>query len=346
AYLGVVFRLFGENYVIARIGQCLLGATACVLVRRIAAILIGPAAGIVSGFALALYPPHVFVSGLFYVDAWLAFFCALSVYLTVLVMQGRGGAGLAFLCGVVQGLTILTRPAFVVTVPGPLLSWTVGESVGGRARRVLQCGVFLFGCALAVLPWTYRNYQEYGRPVLVASGFWAMLWRGNHELSNGGPDDRVLEWGTPLWKERLRTLPVDRQRALTREYEAIDRLFAERQRVIGDVELTMDEVTAPLAIDAIVSHPGRTARLRLAKLGTLDSAFSDTSSENDRTIPLRRWLAPLSFYPLLGMGLLGAAVGWPRRRQLMPIYLLILSVTGVYSLLTACTRFRLPLDPF
>jgi 4-amino-4-deoxy-L-arabinose transferase-like glycosyltransferase len=345
AYLGLVFRLFGENYVIARIGQAFMGAAACVLIGRTAATLVGPAAGLISGFALAVYPPHVFLSGLFYVDTWLTFFCAVTVYFTVLVMQGRGGPGLAFLCGVFQGLTILTRPAFLVTVPGPLLSWLASESLG-RGRRALLCGLFLLGCAGTVLPWTYRNYQVFGRPVLVASGFWAMLWRGNHELSNGGPDDRVLEWGTPMWKERLRALPTERQGELTREYEEVDRLFAERQRVIGDAELTMDEVTAPLAIEAIVGHPGRTARLVLEKVGTLYSAFSDTSSANDRTIPLRRWLAPLSFYPLLGLALVGAALGWPRRRQLMPIYLLVLSVTGVYALLTVCTRFRLPLDPF
>ena len=59
AYLGLVFRLFGENYVVARIGQCLMGAAACVFVRRIAAMLVGPGAGLFSGFLLALYPPHI-----------------------------------------------------------------------------------------------------------------------------------------------------------------------------------------------------------------------------------------------------------------------------------------------
>jgi 4-amino-4-deoxy-L-arabinose transferase-like glycosyltransferase len=344
-YLGLVFRVFGENYVIARVGQCLMGAAACVLVRRIAATLVGPGAGLLSGFLLAVYPPHIFLAGLFYVDTWLTFFCALTVYLTVLVMQGRGGLGLAFLCGVSQGLTILTRPAFLVSVPGPILAWVVSEPLR-RGRRALVCGVFLLGCAATVLPWTYRNYQVFGRPVLVASGFWAMLWRGNHELANGGPDDRVFQWGTTLWEERLRALPAERQRELTREYEQVDRLVVARQRAIGDAELALDDVLGQLAIDAIVAHPVRTVRLILAKVGTLFSAFSATSSTNDRTIPLHRWLAPLSFYPLLGMALVGAALGRSRWRELAPIYLLILCVTGVYALLTACTRFRLPLDPF
>lgn len=344
-YLGLVFRVFGENYVLARIGQCVMGAAACVLVKRIANALLGAGAGLLSGFLLALYPPHIFLSGVFYVDTWLTFFCTLTLYLTVLVMQGRGGLALAFLCGVSQGLTMLTRPAFLVSVPGPLLAWVLSGSLR-RGRGALLCGVFLLGCATTVLPWTYRNDQVFGRPVLVASGFWAMLWRGNHELSNGGPDDRVLQWSTPLWQERLQGLPPERQQELTREYADVDRRVVERQRVVGDAELALDDVLGPLAIDAIVTHPGRTVHLFLAKVGTLFSAFSDTSSTNDRTIPLRRWLAPLSFYPLLGLALIGALLGAPRWRELTPIYFVIVSVTGIYALLTACTRFRLPLDPF
>jgi 4-amino-4-deoxy-L-arabinose transferase-like glycosyltransferase len=343
-YLGLVFRFFGENYVVARIGQSLMGAVACVLVGRIAAALVAPAAGLLSGFLLAVYPPHVFLSGLFYVDSWLTFFCALTVYLTVLVMQGRGGLGLALLCGVSEGLTILTRPAFLAFLPGPMLAWVVSESLP-RGRRALLCAAFVLGCSATVLPWMYRNDQVFGRP-MIASGFWAMLWRGNHEMANGGPDDRLLDWGSTTWNERAQTLPEERQRELTREYELVDQNIAERIRIIGDSELALDDVLKPLAIDAIVSHPGRTARLILTKVGTLYSSFSDTNTTNDRTIPLRRWLAPLSFYPLLGMALLGAVLGWPRRRELAPIYFLIVSVTAVYALLTACTRFRLPLDPF
>jgi 4-amino-4-deoxy-L-arabinose transferase-like glycosyltransferase len=343
-YLGLVFRFFGENYVIARIGQSLMGAAACVLIGRIAAALVGPGAGLLSGFLLAVYPPHIFLSGLFYVDTWLTFFCALTVYLTVLLMQGRGGLGLALLCGVSQGLTILTRPAFLVYLLGPMLAWAVSESLPW-ARRALLCGVFLFGCAVTVVPWVYRNDQVFGRP-MIASGFWAMLWRGNHELASGGPDDRIFQWGTTDWEERLQALPEKRQRELQREYELVDRRVVEQNRVLGDTELALDDVLKPLAIDAILSHPGRTAQLILTKVGTLYSSFSDTSTTNDRTIPLRHWLAPLSFYPLLIMGLLGAVLGVPRWRELAPIYFLIVSVTGVYALLTACTRFRLPLDPF
>jgi 4-amino-4-deoxy-L-arabinose transferase-like glycosyltransferase len=345
AYLGLLYRFFGENYVIGRIGQSLMGAAACVLIGRIAAALVGPGAGLLSGFLLAVYPPHIFLAGLFYVDIWLSFFCALTVYLTVLVAQGRGGLVLALLCGVSQGLAVLTRPAFLAFLPGPILAFVVSESLRDRGRRALLCGVFLLGCAATVLPWVYRNNEVFGRPI-IASGFGAMLWRGNHELSDGGADDRFLDWTLPWWEERLQALPEARERELRREYELVQHRVAEREREVGDYALAMDDVLKPLAVDAIVSHPGRTVRLIVTKVGTLYSAFSETATANDRMIPLRHLVAPLTFYPLLTMAILGAVLGVPRWRALAPIYLLIASITGVYALLTACTRFRLPLDPF
>lgn len=345
AYLAVIFHVFGENYTAARVGQALMGAAACVLIGRIAATLIGPIAGLMSGAALALYPPHIFLSGVFYVDSWLTFLCAVTVYLTLRTTRNAGRPYAALLCGVSEGLTILTRPAFIAFLPGPLLAWGVSLALSRRRRAVL-CVLYLLGCFVTVLPWTYRNYQTFGRPMLVASGFWAMLWRGNNELANGGPEDRLLDWNTPWWNERLQRLSTARQEELARRYEAVDRLVVDRGRVVGDAALAMDDVLKPLAIDAVLSHPLRTLRLIAAKTGTLYSAFSETATGNDSSIPLRRWIAPLSFYPLLVLALIGATVGANNWRALLPVYFLIASITGVYALLTACTRFRLPLDPF
>src|SRR5262249_60345847 len=103
------------------------------------------------------------------VDTWLTFFCALTVYLTVLVAQGRGGLGLAFLCGVCQGLTILTRPAFLVSLPGPILSWGVSEATR-RGRRALLCGVVLPGRAATVPPLAHRHYPGFRPPRPVPRG--------------------------------------------------------------------------------------------------------------------------------------------------------------------------------
>jgi 4-amino-4-deoxy-L-arabinose transferase-like glycosyltransferase len=89
-YLGAVFRLFGEHYAVARIGQAILGAVTCVIISRIGLLMFSPAVGILGGLLLAVYPPHIYLTGVFYVDCWLTFFCALAVYLAALTLEARG----------------------------------------------------------------------------------------------------------------------------------------------------------------------------------------------------------------------------------------------------------------
>jgi 4-amino-4-deoxy-L-arabinose transferase-like glycosyltransferase len=66
-YLGVAFRLFGSNYVAARVGQSILGALTCVLVYRLGSVLVDSATGVLSSVLLASYPLHIYLAGVWVV---------------------------------------------------------------------------------------------------------------------------------------------------------------------------------------------------------------------------------------------------------------------------------------
>jgi 4-amino-4-deoxy-L-arabinose transferase-like glycosyltransferase len=344
-YLGVVFRFFGNHYAIARIGQAIVGAATCVLIYRIGFMLMGPLTGALAGMLLALYPPHIYLAGVLYVDCWLTFFCALSVYLAALTLQNRGHLGLAMLCGISLGLTTLTRATFLTYIPCVCAAWLYAGRWPWR-RSAAACAALLVACALTIMPWTIRNYSVYGRPILVSTGFYTMLWRGNNVLANGGPDDRHLTWYNELWQDRLRQLPEAEQIALSKQYDRINDAVEARYKEIGDMYLATDEVLRPAAIDSLFANPARTAALMMTKLGTLFSAFSGTETNNTFTEVRNRWFAAVSFYPIMLLAIVGGWIGLPRRRELALIYLLIVSIVGSYVLLTVCTRFRLPLDPY
>ncbi len=344
-YLSLVFRIFGESYVVARAGQCVLGALTCVILQRITSLLVSPLAGLLGGLLLAVYLPHVYLAGVFYVDSWLTFFCALSVYLAANTMNARAHLGLALACGICLGLTGLTRANFLTYLPCVCLAWFYARRCRWQ-RQLAACFLLVVGCALTILPWAARNYVLYRRPILISSGFYTMLWRGNNPLATGGPDDRIFMWNTPDWQKRLEKLPVDQQRVLREQYQLVDRLLVQHPHSVDDPYLATDDVLKPLAIESVVSHPGRTLLLMIRKVRTLFSAFSGTETTNQDTSSRNRLLAQLSFYPILALATIGAAMGWPRRRELALIYLLIAAVIGSYALLTACTRFRLPIDPY
>ena len=76
---------------------------------------------------------------------------------------------------------MLTRPAtlFVLPLAALWLAWR---------RRWSAAARLLVAAGLVVLPWTVRNWVEYGRPVLVASEGGITFWTGNHPLAVGDGD--------------------------------------------------------------------------------------------------------------------------------------------------------------
>jgi len=343
-YLSVVFRLFGERYYVARLGQAFLGAATCVLLYRIGSLL-APAVGVVAGVLLALYPPHVYLAGVFYVDCVLTFLLMLLVHLVLQGARSPRPSALGLGAGALLGVAILTRPIVVVYLPCLVGLWLLDGSRPGRARLALAAACVL-GTCLTILPWTVRNHFAYGRFVPVSSGLFTKLWQGNNELAVGGPDDRDLLIDSDDWRARLERQPEPTRRALEAKYSGVRDQIGLRADQIGDLGLARDEVLRPIALGCITASPGRTLLLAGRKLATLFSPFSSTETENGHTGAGYRMVAALSLYPVLVLALAGAWIGRPHVRLLAPLYLLVGSVIGAYALLTACTRFRLPLDPY
>jgi 4-amino-4-deoxy-L-arabinose transferase-like glycosyltransferase len=343
AYLSLNFWLWGEHYVIPRIGTALLSAATCVLISRITAAGAGERAGLLAGVLSALYLPHIYLAGVFYVDTMLTFVLAAAVYL-VMRAGDTGRISLAIASGVALGLTILTRSIYIVYVPCVLALWMV-RGRGDRGAALRRCAILVAAFALTVLPWTVRNYRTYGRVMLVSSGFGTKLWEGNNPLSRGTADDRDLRWDSPESIARVAQLPAEEQAEFRARYGEVSQRVAARRRVTGDEMLALDDVLLPVALRYMADHPGRTVRLFVRKLVTLYSAFTETQSENEVTTRRNKLLAAISFYPVLLLALIGATMTGARSR-LRPVVLLIASTSLTYALLDTCTRFRLPLDPF
>jgi hypothetical protein len=345
AYLAVVFGVLGESYTLARIGQAVMGAATAVLVGRVAALLVSPAVGLLSGVLVALYVPHVYLAGVFYVDSVLMLLCAVTVYLAARTLKDAGPPWRAFACGVALGLTGLTRGVFLGYLPCVALAWLAGVQAP-RARRAALCAALVAGTGVAVLPWTVRNYFEFGRIIPVSSGFATKLWQGNNVLADGGPFDRYLFWNTDTWRARLARLPPQERRRVEERYAEIDRRVAERRTLVADRYLATDGVLLRVALDEMAADPGRVVVLAGRKLRTLFSAFTETATHNVDTEERKRFVAALAFYPMLALAALGLVFGMQRRRDLALLYLLVASVTLTYVALNACTRFRLPIDPY
>lgn len=345
AYLAAVFSIFGENLLAARVGQALFGALTCILVAATAEALLGSSVGILSGVLLALYLPHIYLSGVFYVECLFTMLIALSVYVAVRSLDPQRSLLLSDAVGVIFAVTALTRPVFLVSVP---VLCAVLFCVDRRplARRVAASGVLLAAFAFTILPWAIRNYRTFGKVIPISTGFGTKLWQGNNEISGGDENDRELYWFSPIWRQRLEGLPPADRLAIERRYAEIDHRVGELQRKTGDQYIASDTVLLPVALEYMRTHSRRTFGLFARKLATLFLPFSRTITENTDTSARNRILAAVSYLPVLALAIAGMWLGVHERRELAVLYALIISNAGAYGVLNACTRFRLPLDPY
>lgn len=359
-YLMTVYSVFGKSVEAARVGQAVFGALSCVLVYAIGRRTLSPLAGVLAGVMLALYPAHIYLSGILYVECLLIFLLTLGAYLAVLPMGPPAWRGrdwvLALAGGAVLGVAGLTRTLYLVAIPAVAVAWLYALP-GPVWRRIALAGTLAAAGAAVVLPYMARNQAVYGR-FMVTSGFYTKLWQGNNELATGGPMDRELHWDQGYmmggrdrggWEARVAALPIDEQLAIRAKYAELDMKINARAKELGDdYFLAADELLKPVILEEMRSNPGRTAGLFFTKLGTLYSAFSEPLTPETYADASRgkRLVAAATFYPLLALAAAGLIVLFPRRGVLSPLVLIIASTSVAYGVLNACTRFRLPIDPF
>lgn len=344
AYLALTFRIFGEGFLAARVGQAVFGALTCVLVAMIAHRLFGATVAVVSATLVALYPPHVYLSGVFYVECLFTLTIAVTVYCAVRAADARATAGWAFATGVSFGIATLTRAIFLAYFPFLLLAllWAAGDA----RRGLTTCAALLLGVGMLIAPWSVRNYAAYGRPILVSSGLGTKLWQGNNELAAGDADDRELYWYTDLWRDRAESLEAGEQKDLATRYADVEARVQALEAHTGDRYMATDEVLMPIALRYMAAHPGRTLALFGKKLVTLFSPFSKTITSNAYTTSTYRLVAQISYLPLLALAVVGVWLAGLRDHRVTILYGLLASIVVAYGLLNTCTRFRLPLDPF
>lgn len=88
------------------------------------------------------------------------------------------------MAGVALGLAALTRPTPLL-VPVAVVVWGVAFGRHEAARWCRDGALLALGMAVVVLPWTARNYHEYGELVLVAPTGGHPAFGGNNPYSAG-----------------------------------------------------------------------------------------------------------------------------------------------------------------
>jgi len=172
-----------------RIAQALLGTIAVAIIAALARRAAGARAGAVAAVIAAAYPPLALLPAYALSETLYTALALGTVLWLARVFDGSpppierqpSGWPVVLGGGILAGLSALVRPA--------MLFFLVVAALWLTARRQPRATAALaLGALLVVLPWTVRNYREYGRVILIASEGGITFWTGNHPLSPGEGD--------------------------------------------------------------------------------------------------------------------------------------------------------------
>ncbi|MBE3071412.1 MAG: glycosyltransferase family 39 protein, partial [Acidobacteria bacterium] len=170
--------------VAVKVGQSVLGAFAVWLLGIIALRAAGAAAGMLSAWIAAVYPPLIWICAYLLTEA-LYLPLALAVVWLLGEVIDRGTPGrrlwLVFAAGLVAGAAVLTREAMVFFLL-IACAWLLAT------RRLRVAALLLAGALVVLLPWGARNLDVHGQFVLGAAHGGVNFWIGNNPLARGEGD--------------------------------------------------------------------------------------------------------------------------------------------------------------
>lgn len=306
-HLALIYQIFGYNPLIPRLLYALLGTLIVFLIYRLGKRLFDERAALLAALAAAVYAYLVLYSATLLTETPFILFLLLALDQAYQLWQEPKPRSF-FMLGVGLAGAVLFRMAvlpFVVV----LIIWLVLELRRQRKRYpawhiLIPCGLMV----VAVAPWTLRNYDLYGRFMLLESQFGHVFWNGNHP-------DRPSDWGEVGW---VASIPLDL--ADLNEADLTYELLARGQQ-------------------EVLTHPERFLRLTLGRARVFFMFWPSASSSLMSN--LGRVLSFGLFLPLMLAGLALSRQSW---RKLLPLYLFLAIHLGVYLSSWVMIRYRVPAD--
>jgi 4-amino-4-deoxy-L-arabinose transferase-like glycosyltransferase len=326
----------GSSEFLDRLFLCGLDAGTCVLIYLFARDLFGKRIGLIAGLFACVYPALYIYTGWLYTEALTTFFQTAVCYTIFRIQRSGSGRGLWkwLLCGVLLALLSLAHPNGVVVV-GLVLVWAAilyWRKLVPRTMLVSAVLAVVVACAL-IAPWTIRNYIVSHAFVPVASGSGTVLLgayndqillAGTHQGSWIGPGQSVPQVTVPFTSH---VCPAP-------------------------CEVALENAETVAAIHWVQAHPGDIPLLIYLHVRTFLTPYT-----HEADMPMDRFPAQRSSkivramsdtFPVVVMLLaaLGLVVTLRRYwRELLFVYLVILTTVVEIVVFYGSTRFRAPIEP-
>jgi 4-amino-4-deoxy-L-arabinose transferase-like glycosyltransferase len=184
-YAAAFYATGGAREGTARIVELLLGMATIVVVFMLGRRIAGPAAGLLAGFAVAVYPPFIHSVGALYSEP-LAMATLPAAVLGFLRAGERERLRAWLLPGLLLGVTAMARPEYLaVAVAFALLSALRVVRAKGWKPGLAATALLVAGLLVPIVPWTVRNVVVLDRAVTISTGGGKALYVGTYLPADG-----------------------------------------------------------------------------------------------------------------------------------------------------------------
>ena len=314
-----LFSIFGDRpgtYIFLQIVQAASGVLLVYVVYRFTWLAWDEDTALVAALLSAVYPPFLYIPAEMHsINFYIVLLLGVTYYL-FLLLEMRPRASYAVWAALLLGVLIYFRAEMLA------LLFIFAALVLWQSRRQWCNAAVLILLPLAMLvPWAWRNYQVFGRPVLTTTAGGINLWYGHNRQANGTqriawPSGQVV-LPDVLLQQKIDAIPPtsEYELQLSGVYRSEAFQFA-RANIRREIQLAFNKLTYFWTIDW--NHPKARNLLYAGPTMALTALF---------------WI--------------GALV---ERRRLLGRYrvlvLLLLFTNCVAVVFFVLPRYRLAIDPF
>jgi 4-amino-4-deoxy-L-arabinose transferase-like glycosyltransferase len=327
-----LLAVFGKSSLLSlRIAFAVLGTFSCLLGSVLARRMFGAVAGLLAGLMLAFYPHLIYLSATFEYPQTLFIFFMAVFFLLQWGYRQKLKLHLLFIASLFLGLATVTVPVVIAFVPLFVLTLLTRRPAQFLARAL----VVLAAVAIPLGSWALRNYAAYGEFVLVNKAASSSFWSANNET--------YYQYG----KKAIAPVcgPGNENTSHCLEHRDLDAQLVSRA---GEGIAVVDYFEAESwrhGFEFVRASPWRFVKLTARKAVQFWSPIPDAVQATDETsLQSRNIISIATYVPMMLLAL--ASMLWlaSRWRDLLPWYLYILTIWGLYSVFLPEMRYRLPLD--
>jgi 4-amino-4-deoxy-L-arabinose transferase-like glycosyltransferase len=208
-FLAPFYAVFGPSLTVAQLLNVALRSALALLTYMTGREVFGEIVGRRSLVVIAFFPSLLFYTLVTNSDLLFASLFALAAWLLIR-LSPRPKVGVTIFIGLVLGIAGYVRP-IILLFPLLVMFW-IGLNTQKLKAALLHSGLIVALMTIVLSPWVYRNYQTFGKLILVSTNGGYNLYVGNNPNASGGynvlPQINSQDLDEPSRDEALRTQAI------------------------------------------------------------------------------------------------------------------------------------------